>query len=276
MTTDHNKSLSTTPSEEVDTTSINRQAWNKRSRIHVESAFYDVAGFLNGNSSLNTLEKELLGDVTGQSLLHLQCHFGLDTLSLARMGARVTGVDLSSEGIEYAIELAKKSGLDADFVCADVLSLDQEFVSSHDVVFTSYGVLCWLNDLDKWAVTIARALKQGGRLCLVEFHPFFDVLSGYPYFHHPTAYIEQESTYTENHSNEQQTVATWAHSLSDVVQSLIKAGLVIEHFAEYSTSPYECFEGLTECRTLGHEGHFEYIHKGEPVPLLYSICATKT
>jgi SAM-dependent methyltransferase len=150
---------------------INRRSWNNRTDTHLASAFYDVPGFLKGNSSLKDIELHLLGDVTGKSILHLQCHFGQDTLSLSRLGATVTGVDLSDKAIENAERLAKETGLPADFICCDIYDLPNYLDTTFDIVFTSYGTIGWLPDLDKWANIIARYLKPDGRFIFVEFHP---------------------------------------------------------------------------------------------------------
>ena len=167
---------------------INRQSWNSRLESHLRSDFYDVAGFLNGKSSLNSFELELLGDVTGKSILHLQCHFGQDTLSLARMGAKVTGVDLSDKAIAEANRLAQQMHLDATFICCDIYDLLNHLDHQFDIVFTSYGTIGWLPDLSKWANIVSRFLKPGGNFVFVEFHPVvwmfddeFDKI-GYNYF----------------------------------------------------------------------------------------------
>src|ERR1700748_3023902 len=133
---------------------INKEAWNKKTAVHVDADFYDVPAFLNGKNSLHTTELNLLGNVKGKSILHLQCHFGLDTLSLARMGAKVTGIDLSDKAIAKARELNTKLGLDATFICCDIYDLPQNLNEKFDLIFTSYGVLGWLPDLQKWAAVI--------------------------------------------------------------------------------------------------------------------------
>lgn len=149
----------------------NRQSWNQRTELHVTSAFYDVPGFINGASSLKDIELQLLGDVTGKTILHLQCHFGQDTLSLARLGATVTGIDLSDKAIEAARELAQKVQQDATFICCDLYDLPNYLDEQFDIVFTTYGTIGWLPDLDKWAKIVSRYLKPGGQFVFVEFHP---------------------------------------------------------------------------------------------------------
>ncbi|MCL1127043.1 class I SAM-dependent methyltransferase [Shewanella surugensis] len=251
--------------------SLNQQAWDNRTRLHVKSDFYDVAGFLNGNSSLNPMELEALGDVNNQSLLHLQCHFGLDTLSWARLGANVTGIDLSPVAIEQAKQLAAQTNLNAAFICSDIyqyFDLKQRETKPElfDIIFTSYGVLCWLNDLDLWAQGISASLKPNGIFYLAEFHPMVDLLSGNDYFTTKQQIIE-EPTYTENHNDEIDTLAVWSHSLSDVINALLAAGITIESFNEIPYSPYNVSADLTQ----DQQGRFFSHHQGKKVPLIYSI-----
>ncbi|WGI26404.1 class I SAM-dependent methyltransferase [Halomonas alkaliantarctica] len=255
----------------MDYLSINKDTWNKRTKVHVESAFYDVASFKNGKCSLNTIELKQVGDVQGKSLLHLQCHFGQDTLSWARLGAKVTGVDLSADAIEQANLLKQSLGLKADFIESDVVQFGRKNTQQFDIVFTSYGVLCWLSNLTDWAHTISSSLKVGGEFHLVEFHAFNDLLLGYSYFPSNEPDIEEEGTYTENCDGASSTVVTWSHSISEVVSALIGAGLTIELFSEYPYSPYNCFDGLELVPNLG----YQMLHKGKQVPLLYSIKARK-
>ena len=129
--------------ENNDYLSANKASWNTRTEVHFDSEFYDNDGFVKGNTSLNTIELDLLGDVTGKSILHLQCHFGQDTLSLNRMGAQVTGVDLSDKAIEKANELKEKTGTEAEFICCDVYSLPDHLEKRFDYVYTSYGTIGW-------------------------------------------------------------------------------------------------------------------------------------
>jgi len=255
----------------MDYIAINKEAWDKRTKVHVDSKFYDVESFIKGESSLNTIELNEVGNVENKSLLHLQCHFGQDTLSWARLGANVTGVDLSTEAIEQAASLAEKSQLKAQFINQDLYAFGKSNKQKFDIVYTSYGVLCWLNDLDLWAKTVFDSLNVGGQFNLVEFHPFNDLLSGYSYFQSAQPDIEEEGTYTENCDGEKSTVVTWAHTMSDVIQALIKAGIGIETFKEHPYSPFECFEGLEFVEGEG----YQMLFKDQQVPLVYSIKGRK-
>ncbi len=256
----------------MDYLNINKAAWDKRTKVHVESEFYDVASFKNGRCSLNPIEIGQIGDVQGKSLLHLQCHFGQDTLSWARLGADVTGVDLSADAIKQANLLKQTLGLQAQFIEADVVQFGRKNKQQFDIVFTSYGVLCWLPNLTDWAQTIANSLKVGGEFHLVEFHTFHDLLSGYSYFPNGEPDVEAEGTYTENCDGTKSTMVTWSHSISEVINALIGVGLKIESFNEYPYSPYNCFDGLELVPNLG----YQMLYKGQQIPLLYSIKARKT
>lgn len=255
----------------MDYLNINKEAWDKRTKIHVESAFYDVPSFKNGKSSLNPIEIEQVGHVQGKSLLHLQCHFGQDTLSWARLGAEVTGVDLSTDAIKQANLLKQELGLNADFIESDIIQFGRENTKEFDIVFTSYGVLSWLPNLVDWAHTIAKSLKVGGVFHLVEFHTFNDLLTGYSYFPNSEPDIEDEDTYTENCDGTTSTIVTWSHPVSEVINALIGAGLIVESFFEYPYSPYNCFDGLESVPNLG----YQMLYKGQQVPLVYSIKARK-
>ena len=150
---------------------INRRSWNDRTEIHIKSDFYDVDGFLKGKNSLKNIELNILGDLSNTSVLHLQCHFGQDSISLSRLGAEVVGVDLSDVAIAKARELAKQAHSTASFICSDVYDLPNHLDRQFDIVFTSYGTIGWLPDLDRWAKVISKFLKPGGRFIFVEFHP---------------------------------------------------------------------------------------------------------
>ncbi len=259
----------------MDYLAMNQKAWDARTSVHVESKFYDVPGFLSGANSLQSIELKQVGDVAGKSLLHLQCHFGLDTLSWARMGATVTGVDLSPKAIEKAKELAAVTGLGgrSNFIAQDVYTFAEINHELYDLVFVSYGALCWLPDLNRWADLIANSLKDEGEFHLVEFHPVYDLVSGYSYFNRQHPDIDHEGTYTENNDNQViHKMATWGHSISEVITALIKSGLSIVSFNEFDYSPYNCFENMTQ----RSENEFIIEKYNHPIPLTYAIKALKS
>jgi SAM-dependent methyltransferase len=255
----------------IDYFEMNRVGWDRRAQAHVESTFYDVEGFLAGNTSLREIELLELGEVKGRSLLHLQCHFGLDTLSWTRLGARCTGVDISPVAIEQAKNLALKTGLETQFVCSDVYGFEAEAEQSFDIVYTSYGAVCWLPDLQRWADVIASNLAAGGTFYMVEFHPIYDLLAGYSYFTTELPDVEEEGSYTENGTDVVAELATWAHPLSNVVNALVNAGIQIEQLNEFPFSPYNCFEGMEE----REPGRFYLSHKQHDVPIVYSLKGRK-
>jgi SAM-dependent methyltransferase len=261
----------------------NQQLWDQRATVHVKSEFYDVDGFRAGKSSLNPIElDEIAGEVAGKDLLHLQCHFGMDTLSLARLGANATGVDFSEEAIKAARQLNDDLGMDCEFIQSDVMTLKETLSGQFDIVFTSYGVLCWLPDLKRWAETIAHFLKPGGTFYIVEMHPFGYVFNDeieepllqahYPYFYdsEPMSF-EPEVSYADPDAQISYPSYEWQHSLGFIVSSLIKAGLRIEYLHEFDYTVYRQFPFLVQ-----HENQIYTLPEGvPPVPLLFSLRATK-
>ncbi len=223
----------------------NKALWNARVDVHAASAFYDVAGWKAGATSLKKIELDLLGEVRGERLLHLQCHFGQDTLSLARMGAEVTGLDLSDKAIAKARELATEMGLAATFVESDVLAMTEAVTGPFDTIFTSYGVTGWLPTLDGWGQQIAALLKPGGRFVIVEFHPFIWMYDGpmdmiaYSYFNVAPIIEIAEGTYTDGGEDLKNEAYYWNHSLSDVFQALRGAGLEVTQISEDNYTPYK-------------------------------------
>ena len=255
----------------------NKEGWNKRTLIHKDAPFYAVAGFKAGKSSLNNLELEELGDVRGKELLHLQCHFGLDTLSWAREGAVVTGVDLSDESINYANELSKELNIPAQFICCNLYDLGKHLDQKFDIVFTSYGVIGWLPDLDKWASIIAHFLKPGGIFHMVEFHPVVWMMDEnfekikYAYHNAETIVNTSTGTYANKNANIKYKEYTWNHSLGEVINSLIKHGLQIKHLNEFPYSLYNCFNKMCQ----GNDGFWRVNGLENKIPMMYSIKANK-
>lgn len=250
---------------------LNRLSWNRRVEIHVDSEMYDIQGFLAGENSLCEIELAELGAVANKSLLHLQCHFGLDSLSWARQQARVTGVDYSENGIATANRIKQQCQLEAEFICSHVFDFNRDGQRQFDIVFSSYGVLCWLSDLQQWADTIRRSLKPNGIFYLVEFHPAYDLFMGNPYFHSNTPDLEDEPTYTENHNSENLKAAYWAHSISDIIMSLSNAGIALEHLHEFPFTPHNCFPNLLE----KEPGRFYCEYQSQNLPMTFSIRGSK-
>lgn len=255
---------------------INRQSWNNRTDTHIQSEFYDQAGFLKGKNSLNDIELNLLGNIKGKSILHIQCHFGQDTISLGRLGADVTGVDLSDKAIDRAKQIAKDTNSNAKFICCDVYDLPNHLNEKFDVVFTSYGTIGWLPDLDKWAKIISRFLKPNGQFVFVEFHPVvwmfddnFDKIS-YRYFNSGAIIETENGTYADKKADITQSYVMWNHGLGEVINSLISNGLEINALDEFDYSPYNCFQNTLEFEP----NKFRIEHLNNKIPMVYSVTAT--
>jgi SAM-dependent methyltransferase len=259
----------------------NLKLWNEITPIHNQSDFYDVDGFKNGRNTLKPIELEELGDVSGKSLLHLQCHFGMDTLSWARLGAKVTGVDFSDKAIFLARSLSKELKIQADFICSDIYQLPGVLSKKFDIVFTSYGVLCWLPDINWWAQIISRFLKQGGIFYIVESHPVINIFDNsknatelkviQSYFHKPEPIKwEPEGDYTDKNAKVSNPSYEWTHNLSDIINALINSGLKIEFLHEFS------FSNMAK--------HFPFMEQdqdrlwrvpGDKIPLTFSLKAKR-
>ncbi len=256
---------------------INKQSWNNRTDTHIASEFYGLDAFLNGKSSLNDIELQLLGNIQGKTILHLQCHFGQDTISLSRFGAEVTGIDMSDKAIERADQIARRTNSNANFICCNIYDLPNHLDKQFDIVFTSYGTINWLPDLDKWARIVATYLKPGGKFVIVEFHPvvwmFDDNFEnvGYRYFNSGPIRETENGTYADRTANISQESITWNHGLSEVINNLIKEKLEIISFEEYDYSPYNCFNNTIEFEP----NKFRIKHLGNNIPMLYSIVAKK-
>ncbi|WP_372774902.1 class I SAM-dependent methyltransferase [Mangrovibacterium sp.] len=257
---------------------INKKLWNARTAIHFKSEFYGVNEFRKGGTSLKRIELERLGDLSGKKVLHLQCHFGQDSISLARMGAKVTAVDLSDEAIRKANELAKDCGVDVEFICCDLYQLPDHLQDEFDLVFTSYGVIGWLPDLNRWAAVVARFLKQGGRFLLVEFHPLIWIFDSkfthiqYNYFNTGPIVETEQGTYTDRGAPIELEYVGWNHPTSDVITSLLKNGLTITAFEEFDYSPYNCFDKTVACG----ESMFRIEHLGDKIPMTFALSALKS
>jgi len=262
----------------------NRARWDEVVDIHVSSDFYRVAEFKAGHSALDPIVLSELGDVAGQKLLHLQCHFGLDTLSLARLGASVTGLDFSPKAIAAARNLAEETGINARFVEGRVEQAPGLAGTDFDIVFTSWGVLVWLPDVNLWAQTIARCLKPGGRFYIAEGHPILWIfedqkdayldnlnvvrsyfLEGPQRWENPFDYAEPTISLKHHQSNE------WQHGLGEVVTALADAGLHIDFLHEHDSLVWPGIPGMID------NGQGEYrAPEGTPrLPFAYSISARK-
>jgi len=253
---------------EKDFFEVNKATWNKKAKVHAKSKFYDLEAFKNGKSSLMPYELASLDDVSGKTLLHLQCHFGQDTLSWSRLGAQCVGVDIS---------VNEELNLDAKFVCCNVLDTSTYVQKTFDIVFTSYGTIGWLPDLKPWAKMIAERLHKGGVFHIVEFHPIvwmFDYIDGksqlkYGYNQDEVIYEEYEGTYADKNSKMISKEYAWNHGLGEVITALTDAGLHINFLKEHDESPYDVLPDLIQTDSG------MYKTKDGLYPLLFELKATK-
>ncbi len=257
--------------------SANRESWNKRTAVHAGSSFYDLESFKKGKSSLNKIELEELGDVKGKSLLHLQCHFGMDTISWQRLGAECVGVDLSDEAIKLANEIKDELQLATRFIYCNVYDLKEHLDKKFDIVFTSYGTIGWLPDLDKWAEMIAYFLKPGGIFYIADFHPALWMMDEnfkqikYDYFNTSVIAEEHSGTYTDRDAPIRSKEYSWNHPFSEIISALLKNNLTIQQFNEFPFSPYNCFNNMEQ----GKDGMWRIKGMEEKMPMVYSIKAVK-
>ena len=268
-----------------DYIAANRALWDVWAELHTgptaDPKIYNSAKFRAGGVSLNSLEREELGDVAGKSLLHLQCHFGMDTLSWARLGANVTGLDFSPNAITQAEKLRDETGLQGNFVCSSVYDAPDALQGQFDIVYTSYGVIGWLPDLTKWAQFIAHFLRPGGTFYMAEFHPFAYVFDNsgaaenltfrYPYFHDGAVIAEtSQGSYGSSGGHRVLPEYGWDHSIGELVTALSAAGLRLEFLHEFPFNIIRWFPFM-ERRA---DGYWHLTQNEKMIPLLYSLKAT--
>jgi SAM-dependent methyltransferase len=266
----------------------NRRVWDAWTKIHLESAFYDVDSFRNGERPvrIKDYEREEIGDVTGKTLLHLQCHFGLETLSWARLGATVTGADFSPEAIAAARSLAGDVGIPATFICSNVYDLPAvlDGGAGFDIVYTSHGVLGWLPDIDGWARVVEHFIKPGGMFYIAEGHPVAMAFENegvepgelrlqYPYWtHREPISLEVHGSYADRQAPTDGLVEHgWDHGLGEIVTALAQAGLRIDFLHEFPFSIWNL-----DFTVQGPDGRFRLPGDMDGrLPLSFSLKATK-
>jgi SAM-dependent methyltransferase len=265
-----------------DYIAANRANWDDRAGVHLESAFYDVEGWLREPRRPRPYELAALGDVGGLHLLHLQCHFGLDTLEWAREGAQVTGLDFSPVAIAAARDLADRAGLAyrARFVCADVYDATKALGdATFDVVFVSLGALCWLPDIDRWAEQVGALVAPGGRFYIHDVHPVAWALAddsldlAWSYFEEGEPFVENsDQTYTDATRPLTATKSfEWNHGIGEIVTALLRHGLRLEWLTEHDWTVWPRFPWLVET-----DDHTWIAPPGTPrAPLTFSLLATR-
>lgn len=267
-----------------ETYDLNRRFWDEVVAIHVASPFYRTKEFLAGEDILMPIESREVGDVRGKSLVHLQCHFGLDTLALARRGAKVTGLDFSPKALAAARDLAARAGIDARFVESNLYDAPTAIPERFDIAYVTWGALNWLPDIKRWAQVVATMLKPGGMLYLLEGHPAVlnldqpdkdtPLAPKFPYFQGAEPLVlEGDTTYT---GDPQKLVNTktheWTHPLSAVIMALLEAGLQLEYFAEHDRLAWR----LWPCMEPDGPEMFKLPDGHPSMALAYSLKARKS
>jgi len=252
---------------------LNRREWNKRTDPHFERG-YRVNEFIAGATSLKNVELKEIGDlVKGKRLLHLQCHFGMDTLSWARFGADVTGIDISDRSIERANELKEKTSLKARFIRTDLFDLPDVLDETFDIVYTSIGAVWWMSDIDKWAQVVAQYVKKGGFFYLMEDHPYLQMLDAdrnfvEPYFNQGKEFYDDAEDYCVKELILEE--YGWRWTLGDIITALCKAGLRIEYLHEFPFALYDVWPTMVK-----DDDGWRYAESKIDMPLSYTIKAVK-
>jgi len=261
----------------------NRALWNKLTAINARSPLYDLDAFKRGQNTLDPIEITELGDVRGKSILHLQCHFGQDTMSLARQGARATGVDFSDEAITLAKSLSAELTIPAEFICCNIYDLPKHLDRQYDIVFTSGGVLCWIDDLTAWAQLIDRYLKLDGFFYIREFHPIATVFDNEKalelkacssYFHQNQPMLfDADGSYSDHQAKFDKACKSceWQHPMSDIMNALLSVDLKLEFLHEFPFCSYDHFPFLEK----GGDGRWRFPGGKELIPLMFSLRANK-
>lgn len=254
---------------------INQAHWDGRTNVHVASDYYAIAEIVaRGPKPIFGHDEREVGPVDGKDLLHLYCHIGTDTLRWAALGASVTGVDISGAAIAAAEDLARKVGLEATFICADVNDLAQHRVREFDVVYASYGAICWIPDVKEWARLVAPHIRPGGFLYIADGHPIDVAIE--PDRYERTGYFDtgphlyrDVTTYTDGPELELPENVRWHHTLGDLVSGVAASGLRIEFLHEHPIAPRQ----RTPEMIPDHSGWWH--HPGDPLPLAFSLKATR-
>lgn len=259
---------------------VNLLRWNEKALANQTSRFYDLEGFLVKKDSLLPIEIEEVGNVTGKDLLHLQCHLGMDTLSWAGRGAKATGVDFSPQAIRIARELSHGIDVPVKFIESDIYRMDSVLDQEFDIVYTSYGVLCWLPDLREWARLIAKRIRPGGFFYIVEGHPFGSIINDrdidsfyieYRYFNDEPYRFDDDHPIDEGQELQNKERFEWSHTISEVVNVLLEQGLRLDFLHEF---PF-CFFPMHPCMERGDDGYWHVPEGNISIPYMFSLKASR-
>lgn len=256
----------------------NKAAWNQKVRFDIASDYYDIDGFKTGKNSLYPLDIQLLGNVVGKRILHLQSYIGLDSISLSRMGADVVAIDFCQNAIDFAHNLSSDLNVNTRFICSNIYNIDKLDLGEFDIIYMSYGAICWLPDIHKLINRVHRFLNPLGKFILIDFHPLaisFDLLREesikFSYFNQKDNPIEihRKGTYADVNAPVETTEFNWNHSLDEIIGSFSGNGFEIKGFKEYPFLPMDGFPNLE----LGEHGYYHVINANDKYPLLFSIIA---
>jgi SAM-dependent methyltransferase len=266
-------------------TAVNLRLWDGWADLHMSGTDYDVEGFVADPASrpFDWVTREVVGDVAGKRLLHLQSHIGIDTLRFALAGAvDVTGVDFSPRAVAAARSIAARLELPVQFVEADVTDLpDSVPEAAFDVVFTSYGTITWLPELEGWARMIASRLAPGGVFHIIDTHPFLTLLDDvvkepqlrvrYPYFSREPLYFEEQGSYADRGADFTADSYEWQHTLTEIIGSLLSCGLQIQRFSEYPVIAWKALEFMEK----DTDGLWRVPPGVGDVPLMFALSASR-
>jgi 2-polyprenyl-3-methyl-5-hydroxy-6-metoxy-1,4-benzoquinol methylase len=262
----------------------NQVNWNERTHIHAASRSYHIASYITDPHKISDVVRfdvADLGNVRGHTLLHLQCHIGTDTLSLARLGAIVTGIDFSPDAIETARQLSADCGTPARFEVAELYDTPKVIHEKFDIVYTGVGALTWLPDIGGWGRVVAAMLKPGGRLLVRDFHPMLWTIDDeqdekalvvqYPYFETPLTRFEHAYTYSDGDRLTNTVTYEWNHGLGEIVMSLIDNGLQLTLLKEHKIAESR----YLPCMVRDADGRWRLPHGEDRLPLMYTIRAVQ-
>lgn len=271
-----------------DRAGLNRAYWDALAEVHGngDDAYYDVPALLAGRSTLTEVEdravRDAIGDVAGRDVLHVQCHIGFDAITLARRGARVTGVDLSPASLAKAASLAERCGVDVTFVPGDSTDLPAGLHGRFDLAYATIGVIVWIDDMDAWMRSVARCLRPGGRLVLVDLHPvlvMFDTLDppvvAWPYTDTRPFVEDEQGTYANSDARLSASVSvSYAHGIGDLAGAALRAGLTLTALEEHTSLEFDPMPGRTFF-TREDDGRYRARVNGWPLPVMFTLLAAK-
>ena len=259
---------------------LNLKHWDNIAPVHYNAYFIEPLMEPDG-ICLDEIQVNEIGDLTGKTLLHLQCHIGTDTLSLARLGAKVTGIDFSEKSIELARQLSKETGIEGRFIHSNVYDLPEKLDEQFDFVYTSQGVLCWLRDIEEWGRIVARFLKPGGTFYVMDSHPIKQIFDEdapeglhikHPYHSDKPMFFSGEyPDYADKSYIVNSETSEWYWTVSDIINSLVNAGLQLEFFNEFHKLFYKGFPWMVE----DEDGWWVLPEHADKVPLTFSLKCTK-